>query len=41
MDEGTQGLQFAAVGGTVYRLAREKGLGRQIPNDWLLETIRD
>ncbi len=41
MDEGTQGLQFAAVGGTVYQLAKERGLGRQIPNEWLLETIRD
>jgi ornithine cyclodeaminase/alanine dehydrogenase-like protein (mu-crystallin family) len=41
MDEGTQGLQFAAVGGTVYHLAKDRGLGRQIPNEWLLETIRD
>jgi ornithine cyclodeaminase/alanine dehydrogenase-like protein (mu-crystallin family) len=38
---GTQGLQFAAVGGAAARLAAERGLGRHIPDDWLLEDIRD
>lgn len=38
---GTQGLQFAAVGGQVLRLAAERDLGHHIPDDWLLEDIRD
>jgi ornithine cyclodeaminase/alanine dehydrogenase-like protein (mu-crystallin family) len=38
---GTQGLQFAAVGGQALRLAAERGLGHDIPDDWLLEDIRD
>lgn len=33
------GIQFAAVGARVYELAIEKGLGRKIPTDWLLETV--
>ena len=41
IDEGTQGLQFATVAGTVYELARERGLGRELPTDWLLQDIRD
>ncbi|HWP56984.1 MAG TPA: hypothetical protein VNL14_03735 [Candidatus Acidoferrales bacterium] len=36
-----QGLQFFSVAGRVYELAREKGLGREIPTDWLLQDIRD
>jgi len=32
------GLQFAAVGGRVYQLALEKGLGREIPTEWLTQT---
>lgn len=38
---GTQGLQFAAVGGQVLRLATEQDLGRDIPMEWLLQDIRD
>ncbi len=38
---GTQGLQFAAVGGQVLRLAADRGLGHDIPDEWLLEDIRD
>lgn len=38
---GTQGLQFASVAGAAYKLARAKGLGREIPTDWFLQTIRD
>lgn len=38
---GTQGLQFAAVGGQVLQLAAKQGLGRDIPDDWLLQDIRD
>ena len=38
---GTQGLQFAAVGGYVYQAAKQKGLGQNLPIDWLLQDIRD
>jgi alanine dehydrogenase len=41
IDEGSQGLQFAAVGSRVYQLARERELGREIPTDWLVQDIRD
>jgi ornithine cyclodeaminase/alanine dehydrogenase-like protein (mu-crystallin family) len=33
------GLQFAAVGAAVYRLARERGLGHEIPTDWFTQTL--
>lgn len=36
-----QGIQFASVGGMVYHLAKERGLGTEIPTDWFLETIRN
>jgi ornithine cyclodeaminase/alanine dehydrogenase-like protein (mu-crystallin family) len=36
-----QGLQFFSVAGRVYELAKEKGLGHEIPTDWLLQDIRD
>jgi ornithine cyclodeaminase/alanine dehydrogenase-like protein (mu-crystallin family) len=36
-----QGAQFFAVAGGVYELAKAKGLGREIPTDWLLQDIRD
>ena len=36
-----QGAQFYAVAGRVYELAKEKGLGREIPADWFLQDIRD
>jgi alanine dehydrogenase len=38
---GNQGLQFAAVGGLVYRLASEKGVGNELPTDWFVQDIRD
>jgi len=38
---GTQGLQFAAVGGRVLQLAKQKGLGAALPTEWLLQDIRD
>jgi alanine dehydrogenase len=38
---GNQGLQFSSVGGLVYRKAKEAGLGREIPTEWLLQDIRD
>ena len=33
------GMQFAAVGGYVYKLARAKGVGKEIPTDWFLQTV--
>ena len=38
---GTQGLQFAAVGGRVWQLASARGLGTAFPTEWLLQDIRD
>jgi ornithine cyclodeaminase/alanine dehydrogenase-like protein (mu-crystallin family) len=38
---GTQGLQFAAVGGRVLQLARQNGLGAEFPTEWFLQDIRD
>ena len=40
-NQGTQGLQFAAVGGTAYELARSRGLGHSLPSEWFLQNIRD
>ena len=39
--EGGQGLSFVTVGKLVYDLAREKGLGREIPTELLLQDIKD
>jgi alanine dehydrogenase len=36
-----QGAQFFAVAGLVYELARERGLGRELPREWFLQDIRD
>jgi alanine dehydrogenase len=36
-----QGAQFFSVAGRAYELAKKKGLGREIPTDWLLQDIRD
>lgn len=33
------GVQFAALGSLAYERARERGVGREIPTDWLLETV--
>lgn len=33
------GVQFAALGSLVYERARQGGIGREIPTDWLLETV--
>jgi len=40
-NQGTQGLQFAAVGGKAYELAKAKGLGHPFPLEWFLQDIRD
>jgi ornithine cyclodeaminase/alanine dehydrogenase-like protein (mu-crystallin family) len=36
-----QGAQFFAVAGKAYELAKAKGLGKEIPTEWLLQDIRD
>ena len=36
-----QGIQFASVGGATYRLIKERGLGRELPTEWLLQDIRN
>ena len=41
INTGTQGLQFAAVGGRAYQLARQRGLGKPMPGEWFLQDIRD
>lgn len=34
------GIQFAAVGHLVYERAMAAGLGREVPSDWFLQTLR-
>ena len=36
-----QGVQFFAVAGKLYELAKRAGLGREIPTEWFLQDIRD
>jgi alanine dehydrogenase len=38
---GNQGLQFAAVGGLVYRKVRDQSIGRSVPTEWFVQDIRD
>ncbi len=38
---GTQGLQFAAVGGHVWQQAKDRDLGTPFPTEWFLQDIRD
>ncbi len=33
------GYQFAAVGGLLYRNARQRGIGRDLPTDWFTEDV--
>lgn len=33
------GIQFAALGGVIYTEAKAKGVGREIPTDWFLESV--
>lgn len=33
------GLQFAAVGAMIYRRAKEQGVGREIPTEWLTQEF--
>jgi alanine dehydrogenase len=41
INTGTQGLQFAAVGGFVLQKAREADLGSFFPSEWFLQRIRN
>ena len=38
---GNWGLQFAACGGLVYREAKARGLGRELPTEWFLQDIKN
>jgi alanine dehydrogenase len=38
---GNWGLQFAACGAFVYRAAKARGLGRQLPAEWFVQSIRN
>lgn len=34
------GVQFASMGYSAYRVAKEKGFGHEIPSDWFLQDIK-
>ncbi len=36
-----QGVQFFAIAGKIYELAKRANLGREIPTEWFLQDIRD
>lgn len=38
---GVMGVQFAAVCAVVYKEAKRKGVGREIPTEWFTQAIRD
>ena len=38
---GTQGLQFASVGGWLYHAAKKQGVGRKLPTEWFVQDVRD
>ena len=38
---GGQALQFTSLAGRAYSLAAERKLGKVIPTDWFLESIKD
>ena len=40
-EDSVKGLQFVTVSSLIYDRAREAGLGREVPRDWFLQTIRD
>jgi alanine dehydrogenase len=39
-NHGNQGLQFAAAGGLIYRNAKARGIGTELPDAWFLEDIK-
>jgi alanine dehydrogenase len=38
---GNWGLQFAACGALVYRAVKARNLGRELPTEWFLQSIRN
>ena len=38
---GNWGLQFASCGALVYRAAKARGLGRELPTEWFTQDIRN
>ena len=34
------GTQFAAVGATIYEAAKAQGLGKEIPDEWFLDSVQ-
>jgi len=38
---GVMGVQFGAVCAAVYRAAKKRGVGREIPTEWFTQSIRD
>lgn len=41
LNVGAIGVQFESVAALVYRRARERGMGREIPTEWFLQDERD
>jgi hypothetical protein len=39
--EGIQGIQFVSVAARTLELARQSGVGRDLPTDWFLQDIRN
>lgn len=40
-EDAVKGLEFVTVGSLVYDLAKKAGLGKEIPQEWFLQNIRD
>ncbi|MEX0752795.1 MAG: hypothetical protein WD073_07710 [Xanthobacteraceae bacterium] len=38
---GTQGLPFVTLGAKVYELAKQRGMGKEVPTELFLQNIRD
>jgi alanine dehydrogenase len=38
---GNFGLQFSSIGAEIYRRAKERGIGRELPTEWFLQDIRN
>jgi alanine dehydrogenase len=38
---GNWGIQFSACGALIYRLAKERGLGRELPTEWFVQDIKN
>jgi hypothetical protein len=36
-----RGVEHNVVAGRAYELAKQQGLGREIPTEWFLQNIRD